>query len=171
MPKTSKKDRKIQEQEALERKKLEEQNYELFEELKTGPNFVSFEKLLSSSLIESKLEIRGAFASELVNKLEQAIFKKQDIVFRSFVITFNLNLRYSLTKLVPIISLKESSNVEAVNLSKSDDEAIANFLNIFNEKINSLLNQKKCLEIVNNMIIFISQETKSLKITFSKELI
>lgn len=95
--------------------------------------------------------------------------KKFDLVLDDFVITFNVNLKYSNDILVPMLAEKENSNTEAINLKTSKNEKLNQLLKVFNKYVQQLLQEQNYVEIFPKIILFISKSTNLLKVVFDKE--
>ncbi|WP_430000973.1 MSC_0623 family F1-like ATPase-associated protein, partial [Mycoplasmopsis bovis] len=62
----------------------------------------------------------------------EALSKKFDIVLEKFVITFNVNHKFSLDALVTMLKSSEDSNTEAVNFASSQEPKFNNLLKLYN---------------------------------------
>ncbi|QJB71548.1 DUF2714 domain-containing protein [Mycoplasma sp. 1654_15] len=146
--------------------------YKNYKNKRQESNFVSYDQLYSYVLLKAN----QGFNSELYKKYEQsyqnALKNKHNLEFADFVISFNLDPKYSQTLLIPIITSKTTSNNIAVNFASSKDLAEQTFFTNLNQEIVKLLNTQKILEIFPGLLIFKSTETNSsLKTLFSKDFI
>lgn len=146
--------------------------YKNYKNKRQESNFVSYDQLYSYVLLKAN----QGFNSELYKKYEQsyqnALKNKHNLEFADFVISFNLDPKYSQTLLIPIITSKTTSNNIAVNFASSKDLAEQTFFTNLNQEIVKLLNTQKTLEIFPGLLIFKSTETNSsLKTLFSKDFI
>ena len=97
-----------------------------------------------------------------------AVNKKYDLVYKDFVITYNLNPKFGLNNLVPMLNTYESSNNEAINLKSSSNRMMNKFLTNLNAEINNLLLTKYYVEVIPETILYTSDNTNELKLLFSE---
>ncbi|QSF13619.1 DUF2714 domain-containing protein [Mycoplasma sp. Mirounga ES2805-ORL] len=143
--------------------------YKHYKEIKEDPFFISFDKLTASVLIKSQLGFDSKVFNDFEKQIQKAINNKYEILFRNFVISFNVNLKFSADILVPIVTSKLSSNSETINFKSSNEISKDNFLSIYNEIIYQLLKQGNYLEVLPNLIVHLSKSTNSLKVSFSEQ--
>ncbi|OYD26517.1 uncharacterized protein DUF2714 [Mycoplasma testudineum] len=141
-----------------------------FDKIKKEPNFVNFEMLLGSTMLYTNTPPQSKIISEFRQKIEESIKLKSQIKFASFIITWTKNLRFSLTKLIPTLDSKESSNISTLNLSTSSTESLRNFLVTLNKLITKSVNEKSVVEVVPGISIH-KDQTGSLKINFANEIL
>lgn len=144
--------------------------YQVYEQAKMSTNFISYDKFMSSLLFNNNLGFESDIYKRFFNEFSSAFLEKKDVIFSKFIITFNVNLKFSSNALVPMIVYNETSNNESIVFSKSNDEQYNNFLTSLNKEIEQNLLQWKCLEIFPNVILFISPQTNTLIIVFDKSI-
>ncbi|MXR08591.1 DUF2714 domain-containing protein [Mesomycoplasma hyorhinis] len=135
-------------------------------------HFVSYDQLYSYVLLKT----HQGFHSELYKKYEQnyknALANKRNLEFSNFVISFNLDLKYSQKLLVPIVITKGTSNDLAINFVSSSNLQEQTFFNVLNQEIVKLLNAYKTIEIFPGLLLFKGNDASgSLKTLFSKDFI
>ncbi|WP_434325458.1 DUF2714 domain-containing protein [Mesomycoplasma hyorhinis] len=135
-------------------------------------HFVSYDQLYSYVLLKT----HQGFHSELYKKYEQnyknALVNKRNLEFSNFVISFNLDLKYSQKLLVPIVITKGTSNDLAINFVSSSNLQEQTFFNVLNQEIVKLLNAYKTIEIFPGLLLFKGNDAiGSLKTLFSKDFI
>ncbi len=159
-------------------KKNKNENSELFnvyaeyEEIITKENFINFTQLITSILFKNNLGFQSQTYLDFLKYLNEGLDKRYDIVYDNFIINFNVNPKFDIEKLVPMLSNFESSNNDAINLKNSiTDESLNKFLNDLNIEISRVLNSHCFVEIIPNVIIYLSENTGQLKLLFNKEII
>ncbi|UVD81658.1 DUF2714 domain-containing protein [Mycoplasma iguanae] len=149
--------------------KKDKPTYEYYD-LIQKENFISFSQLRGTLALQTNTSYKGNEFRQLSRKIKKAYEKQLDLVFRSFVISWNKNLRFSRDKIIPIISEAETTNVESVNFRKLEDQE--DYLETYNDIIEHyLLQEKRYIEVTNGIIIYTSRETNTLKIAFSPEVV
>ncbi|EOA07082.1 Hypothetical protein MYEA_5430 [Mycoplasma yeatsii 13926] len=143
--------------------------FDLFKKTKASQNYISYKKLIASVLLGSNLGFNSDQYLEFEEMTNKALENKFDLLLKDFVISFNVDHKYGLNILVPILTDKESTNNEAISFIKSSDEKLNNFLNVFNLYISKLINDDKCIEIFPEIIVYRSKNTTSLKILFNEK--
>lgn len=150
---------------------LEIQLFDLFrdyDDIIKSDNFISYEKLISTSLLKANTSFKNSKIAYLDQKIAEALAKKHEIIFRNFIISYQLNTRFSLTLLLPTITTTLSSNTRTLNLSASQDIEVNGYLQILNNTIKELLNNRMCIEIFPEIVIFIDNSSNTLKLLFGK---
>lgn len=143
--------------------------FEEYKKLSEDSKTISFEKIVATVLFKIKSGFDSPQYKYLIDNINLAKQKKYDIIFRDFVISFGIQSKYGNESLVPIIKLEESNHAEAIDLSNSNDsEEISLFLNTLNDLIGDLLKQSKNIEIMPELMMYISNETNVYKLYFSK---
>ncbi|MBU4689452.1 MSC_0623 family F1-like ATPase-associated protein [Mycoplasma zalophidermidis] len=145
--------------------------YDSYNSLIKDPEFISFEQLNASVLLSKGMGFESPSFTKFNNKLKEAIAKKHDIIFRNFIISFNIDLKFSQNILVPIIKNEISSSVICTNLSSSNDPNLDDYLCSLNDKIDSLLKTKSYIEIMPGTVLFNSTESNTLKLLFGPEVL
>ncbi|MBN4089647.1 DUF2714 domain-containing protein [Mycoplasma enhydrae] len=146
--------------------------YAEYKEAKTKENLTTYNQLVTSALFKNNLGFQSELYLRFLDLLNEAMNKKYDIVFEKFVVTFNLNLKFSQTVMVPMISNVESSNTEAVNFKDSTKSDTYNqFLLDLNEEIAKALNAGHYVEIIPEILIYISPNTNEIKLLFSENIV
>ncbi|TKA59395.1 hypothetical protein MBOVa_2780 [Mycoplasmopsis bovis 8790] len=140
--------------------------YNQFEEAKMSADFVDYNKLMAQVLLDCNLGFNSQEYVKFNSNFDEALSKKFDIVLEKFVITFNVNPKFSLDALVPMLKSSEDSNTEAVNFASSQEPKFSNLLKLYNKLINDLIISNKYVELFPNIIVFRSKSTNSLKILF-----
>lgn len=156
------------------RRKIDIENQQLFldqqfQDYATEAEFISFEKLINIALVRSSLSLSSGVYTSLENRIKMATAKKQEFIFSNFVISWSLNDRYSKTKLVPTIIKNESTSNEGVMLKGGKNEAEISLLKYYNDQLEFwIFNSKLKVEIIPNMIVYLSNNTNKLKIAFNE---
>lgn len=141
--------------------------YNQFEEAKMSADFVDYNKLMAQVLLDCNLGFNSHEYVKFSSNFDEALSKKFDIVLEKFVITFNVNHKFSLDALVPMLKSSEDSNTEAVNFASSQEPKFNNLLKLYNKLINDLvIANNNYVELFPNIIVFRSKNTNSLKILF-----
>ncbi|WHO13629.1 DUF2714 domain-containing protein [Mycoplasmopsis bovis] len=141
--------------------------YNQFEEAKMSADFVDYNKLMAQVLLDCNLGFNSHEYVKFSSNFDEALSKKFDIVLEKFVITFNVNHKFSIDALVPMLKSSEDSNTEAVNFASSQEPKFNNLLKLYNKLINDLvIANNKYVELFPNIIVFRSKNTNSLKILF-----
>ncbi len=140
--------------------------YNQFEEAKMSADFVDYNKLMAQVLLDCNLGFNSHEYVKFSSNFDEALSKKFDMVLEKFIITFNVNHKFSLDALVPMLKSSEDSNTEAVNFASSQEPKFNNLLKLYNKLINDLIFANKYVELFPNIIVFRSKNTNSLKILF-----
>lgn len=88
-----------------------------------------------------------------------------------FVISWVKNNRYSYVDLIPTIKSSENPNSDSLNFIDGNSNVSQNFFGTYNRIVNRLLETKKIVEILPGIAVYVSSETKTLKIAFSEDAI
>nr|WP_307929595.1 DUF2714 domain-containing protein [Mycoplasmopsis bovis] len=80
--------------------------YNQFEEAKMSADFVDYNKLMAQVLLDCNLGFNSHEYVKFSSNFDEALSKKFDIVLEKFVITFNVNHKFSLDALVPMLKSK-----------------------------------------------------------------
>ena len=124
-----------------------------FESAKSNSNFVSYDKFMSSILLKNNIGFSSAIYEKFDSDFKKALENKYNILFENFIITFNVNLKYSSDILVPMITNLEPSNNETINFKDLNfSSAYTNFIKVLNSDIRKILSLDKYLEIYPNII-------------------
>lgn len=147
--------------------------YHAYDDARAQDAFIKYDKLIASVLLKNNISFNSEIYTKFIDKMTMAIKKHYDLLFRDFVITFNVNPRFGADLLIPMIATNESSNNEAINFRESltGDAKFSQFLYDLNNEIVRLLNQKQYIEIYPNIILYVSPNTEHLKLLFSKEVV
>lgn len=147
--------------------------YDKYEELSQQPNFISASALLSTSLLDANLSYYSNETKTFLLNLKKGVETKLDMVFKFFIVTWSRNLRYSLTRLIPSLSQKESVNSDALNfVSAKNAEGLDALLIALNNVIEQyLIKEHRPVEVTSGIIIYVSAETKNLKVAFSENIV
>ncbi|QJR44182.1 DUF2714 domain-containing protein [Mycoplasma miroungirhinis] len=132
-------------------------------------NFITFEQLSATILLKMGLGFNSPIYVEFVEKFKKALTNKWDLLFKNFVITFNINLKFSNDVLIPMITTTEQSSNTTLNFYQDKNEEFNKFLILFNNELTNLLDKNFSVEIFYELAIFKSKETNNLKLLFSKE--
>ncbi|TDV22869.1 uncharacterized protein DUF2714 [Mycoplasmopsis mustelae] len=84
--------------------------YHDYKYIKNSQFYVSNKKFFASVLLKLNSSFNSEEYKEFNAKLNNALAKHQDLLFDLFVITFNLNLKYSQKLLIPMLTKNQSSN-------------------------------------------------------------
>ncbi|AZZ65716.1 DUF2714 domain-containing protein [Metamycoplasma phocicerebrale] len=156
-------------------KKISPELFDVYTDYKDSQkkeNLTTYNQLVASALFKNNLGFKSELYLKFLDLLNEALKKRHDMVFEDFVVTFNINPKFSQNILVPMISNVESSNTEAINLKDSSKSEIYNqFLQDFNEEISKALNAGNYVEIIPNFLLYISPNTNQLKLLFSEEIV
>ncbi|WP_369086030.1 MSC_0623 family F1-like ATPase-associated protein [Metamycoplasma spumans] len=143
--------------------------FDEYKQLSEDKNTISFEKLITTVLFKIKSGFESSQYSYLIENINLAKQKKYDFVFSDFVISFGIESKYGNESLVPIIKKAETNHAKSVDFSNSNNhEDISIFLRTLNDLINELFKQGKNVEIMPELIMYISNETNVYKLYFSK---
>lgn len=145
--------------------------YSDYESLSKGPEFISFSKFFASVLLKINTGFQSKEFKHFENEIKQAFETKRDLIFKDFVINFNVVLKFSTSVLVPTISTSESSNDLSFVFTKSQDPNYQILLDAINQKLKQLLEAHYRVELFPNTILFIDKKTSSLKILFDKSIV
>ncbi|WGI37002.1 MSC_0623 family F1-like ATPase-associated protein [Mesomycoplasma lagogenitalium] len=155
----------------LSKKKKEENSlmfpffdlYKRYEDVRNSNLFIKYDKFMATVLLKSSLGFKSQEILEYAKEFEQALKKKEEIIFQNFVISYNVDPKYGHKFLVPITTDKISSNNQSVNFNKKT---------VFYEKLNfqiqELLNKNCYIELFPGLIIYNFQDFKLPKLLFSK---
>lgn len=161
----------------ISKQKIQEQEatfnlYKKYESIrsKNENNILSFDTLISRPLLHNNVGFSSNEYINIKNMINEAVNKKYDLIFDEFTITFNLNLKYSTSVMIPMVTNHsgEMSDNFAANLTSSDDYLTHKILRDFNNEITNFLGKGYYLEIIPNTILF--YHNQELKLFFSKEL-
>ncbi|QKT05373.1 DUF2714 domain-containing protein [Mycoplasma sp. OR1901] len=145
--------------------------YSNYKEKVNSPKYLSNKKIMATVLLKNNLGFNSKEYKEFSNNLDLAIKNKHDIIFKDFVINFNLNLKFSSNVLVPNIVNKESSNDYSLNLTKSSNPVVQRLYDLLNSEIDSLLKNGFVLEILPNTAFFLDANSQQLKVFFDKKIV
>ncbi|WP_245576702.1 DUF2714 domain-containing protein [[Mycoplasma] imitans] len=137
-------------------------------------DFVEFSQLFNTALLQTNTAESSPQAKLFVEKTKHAISNHLQIVFDKFIISWTKNIRFSLSKLIPAVTMVESSQTDGVNLKSdlTERENLRELAERFNLLMNhQLLEENKIVEVVDGIIVYRSKETGQLKVVFSKEII
>ncbi|MBN0970627.1 DUF2714 domain-containing protein [Mycoplasma phocoeninasale] len=143
--------------------------YAEYEKLIQSEKFISFDKFYATILLRVNENFESKLFEKFKNDFQLALLNKYELVFQKFVISFNISLKFSTEALIPIITDKESSATWAVNFTVAEDPVYQEFLNLLNEQLFSLIKQGFYVELFPNLVIFLANNTESLKLFFSKK--
>ncbi|WP_051622782.1 MSC_0623 family F1-like ATPase-associated protein [Mycoplasmopsis primatum] len=144
--------------------------FQEFEDAKNNTDLISYDKLISYVLFKNNLGFNSSSYKKFYSEMQNALLNKTDILYRNFILTFNVNPKFSINTLVPMLSEKLSSNNNAINLSTSKDLTYNAFLESLNNEISQNLSLYRYVEIFHNLIIYKSQTTGQLIILFDKSI-
>ncbi|WP_027334140.1 MSC_0623 family F1-like ATPase-associated protein [Mycoplasma elephantis] len=144
--------------------------YSDYENYITLDNFISYDKLLATSLFKSKVNFESDIYEKFKKNIDLAIYKKWNLVFKDFVISFNIDPKYGNNTLVPVLIKNEQTNSEAINfIPEKENDGYNSFLEILNNELSFLLNNMYIVELIPGLIVFISKNTKNKKVLFSEK--
>ncbi|MXR10016.1 DUF2714 domain-containing protein [Mesomycoplasma hyopneumoniae] len=134
------------------------------------PNFVSFDALFNLTLLVSSQKANSVIREKYHQKVLAAYKATTELVFKNFVISWQRSSRFGSKGLVPIVTLKESSNVMASNFfSDSNDQRFSSVLANLNILAwDFIANKNRFVEVVEGCIIFFDPQTRTLKVIFSE---
>ncbi|WP_338822553.1 DUF2714 domain-containing protein [Mycoplasmopsis felifaucium] len=144
--------------------------YKEYEEIIKNDNYVSYKKIIASILLKINSGFHSEEYEEFTKVINEAINNKWDIIFDQFTIDFNIVSKFSLDTLVPILAHNESSANEAISLKSEEPSNYADITRELNAEIQKLLKENKYVEILPNLVLFVSPNTGSLKLFFDKSL-
>lgn len=145
--------------------------YSDYESLAKGSEFISFSKFFASVLLKINIGFQSKEFKHFESEIKQAFETKRDLIFRDFIINFNVVLKFSANVLVPTIANSESSNDLAFVFTKSEDPNYQLLLDAINESVKQLLEANYRIELFPNTILFIDRKSSSLKILFDKSIV
>ncbi|MCU4117254.1 DUF2714 domain-containing protein [Mycoplasma zalophi] len=161
---------KINKKEPVQNKK----NIDLFKDYKEiikNEEFISFEQLSAEILIKMGLGFESNIYKEFVEKYKIALENKWDMLFKNFIISFNINLKFSSDVLSPLLINEEQSAHRTINFMSAEDNTLNNFLTLFNDELTKLIEKNFIVEIFPELAIFKSKETSNLKLLFSEKVV
>lgn len=97
---------------------------------------------------------------------DEVFVKKYDIVLEKFVISFNVNFKFSVDVLVFVLKVNEDFNIEVFNFKSVNDEKFNKLLNFYNKLVNDLILVDKYVELFFNIIVFRFKNIKLFKVFF-----
>lgn len=97
---------------------------------------------------------------------DEVFVKKYDIVLEKFVISFNVNFKFSVDVLVFVLKVNEDFNIEVFNFKSVNDEKFNKLLNFYNKLVNDLILVDKYVELFFNIIVFRVKNIKLFKVFF-----
>ncbi|MGX9339982.1 MULTISPECIES: MSC_0623 family F1-like ATPase-associated protein [unclassified Mycoplasma] len=147
---------------------LEVFNYD-FMQLKKQPNFISFDKLMSTIQLKAQTKSKDIDVKKLFNYLKQAQNKKYEIILDEFVLSYKLDERLNNYYLVPFIKQFPSTNIESINLRTETNLFKSKIALYFNEEIKQLLNKNFFVEIIENIIVKTDNESNLLNIFYNEK--
>ncbi|ENY68744.1 Hypothetical protein MAU_5450 [Metamycoplasma auris 15026] len=124
-----------------------------FNEIKKKNNFITFDKLLATIILKSNLKTNDKEVVFFLNKLEEGLIKKFDLVFDNLAISFGLSNTLNNLYLCPFLTKEAATNFESLNLSSNADLFNEKLIKNFNGEINYLLANDFYIEILKNLII------------------
>ncbi|WP_029608701.1 MSC_0623 family F1-like ATPase-associated protein [Mycoplasma simbae] len=145
--------------------------YQAYEAKIKQPNFISFEQLNASVLLSMGLGFESVTFTTYKDLLTKGVENKWNLVFKDFVVGFDIISKFSDTILVPIILESEQSASDSVNLANAQSTQLDEFLIKLNSKINELLANNNLIEIIPHSVFYKSEQTDKLKLLFGKELL
>ncbi|WP_412031331.1 MSC_0623 family F1-like ATPase-associated protein [Metamycoplasma buccale] len=147
-----------------------------YDNLVKKENFIAYDKVLASILLKNNSSFDSDLYKEFYNAVTHSIKNKLPIIFNKFSINFDMNLKFSTITRVPKLILSDDVNVvaseseEGANLKSSTDVMYNKFLATLNDEIITLIAKNYIVEILPNIIMFMSENTESLKLFFAKSL-
>ncbi|BAP01187.1 hypothetical protein MCAL160_0758 [Mycoplasmopsis californica HAZ160_1] len=145
--------------------------YSLYNEKVQDPRFINFTQLNASILLSMGLGFESPIYTSYTSAIKNAVEKRFNIVFKEFIIGFDIIPKFSETILVPIITQQESSATDSINVRDSEHAGLNEFLSQLNIKIAKLINDNYLLEVIPGSVMFKSQQTGKLKLLFGKDLL
>ncbi|WP_029905599.1 MSC_0623 family F1-like ATPase-associated protein [Mycoplasmopsis opalescens] len=143
--------------------------FSAYEKIRSNDKFISYDKLISSVLFSSQ----NGYDSAVLEKFNSAFTIYQNdkiqLIFKSFILGYEINNFYAIDKLVPSINTSEKSQIASINLAINEEEKYNNFLTIYNKYILELINNGLFVEIFHGLIIYVSDQTNNIKVLFSKD--
>lgn len=132
--------------------------------------FVSFDAIANLALLVSSESHDLKVVTLFKEKALKAYKSHQELIFKNFVISWSKTSRFGITKLVPIVTEQESSNIMASNFFESKEDAI---FDIFLKQLNILIwkyitDKQAFVEVAEGIIVFVSKQTQKLKVVFSE---
>lgn len=97
---------------------------------------------------------------------DEVFVKKYDIVLEKFVISFNVNFKFSVDVLVFVLKVNEDFNIEVFNFKSVNDEKFNKLLSFYNKLVNDLILVDKYVELFFNIIVFRFKNIKLFKVFF-----
>ncbi|WP_373435673.1 MSC_0623 family F1-like ATPase-associated protein [Metamycoplasma equirhinis] len=143
--------------------------YKEFEKIKTEPNFISFDKFMATVLLKVDTNFESSIYKKFNSAFEEAFLNKYEMKFEKFVITFNINLKFSEKTLVPMLSKMDTSNTQTLNFTTAKEPEYNTFLKALNEVFATLLAQNFIIELLPDLIIFNSEHINSTKLFFGEK--
>lgn len=152
-------------------KDYKEKSYKDYYEILRNPDFVSYNEIFNLTLLETNTMYSEEFIKLVESKNNQALENHLEMVYKFFVVSWNKNLRFSMTKLVPNIKSSEASTVDSVNFFQTEPKTEL-FFKTFNSIIEEfVLENNRPVEFFPGIILYLSKETQKLKIAFNDQVI
>ncbi|MGZ9755785.1 MSC_0623 family F1-like ATPase-associated protein [Mycoplasma sp. 394] len=182
--------------------------YNSYNQLVSESKFVSYKQFFASVLLKLNSSFNSKEFENFEEQVKKAFKNKYDLLFQKFVITFNLNPKFSLNKLVPMLAKYESSNNQAISFKTQSFDLVVNpdenidelnleiakyqkvdgevyltenpnqnedkfeiLLNEINLSLLRLLLGGYVVEILPNIVLFISKYTNALKLFFNNNIL
>ncbi|MDD1359209.1 MSC_0623 family F1-like ATPase-associated protein [Metamycoplasma hyosynoviae] len=143
--------------------------FKIYNEILDYPNFISFEKLVNTILVNNTISQKSEAFVAFTNIYTDAFANQKDIQFTNFVVSYNVDNKYGANKLVPIISAFSGSDVYVASLTTSlENEELNLFLGKYNELISTLLLEGKYVEILPSLIAYQDSIMDPINLFFDK---
>ncbi|MCV3754103.1 DUF2714 domain-containing protein [Ureaplasma zalophigenitalium] len=144
--------------------------YHRFYEAVQSDDYISFEALIHTALLDAQLPYDKELIQQVKNKIHKGLKEKSDFVTSFFVISFLKQMNFSLFRTYPTIVSTESSTKNSVSLKNDVQNPDLNCLLIAFDKIvhQLIVNENKNVELIPEIIVYKQVETKVLKILFSE---
>lgn len=132
--------------------------------------FISFDAISNLALLVSSEASDSKVVGIYKAKVLQAYKNHRELIFKNFIISWSKTSRFGVTKLVPIVTEQESSNIMASNFFEDQKDPVLNkFLSNLNSLIWKYVTEKQAfVEVAEGIIVFVSPQTKKLKVVFSE---
>lgn len=132
--------------------------------------FISFDAISNLALLVSSESSDSKVIALYKERAIKAYKNHRELIFKHFIISWSKTSRFGITKLVPVVTEQESSNIMATNFFEDQTDPILNkFLSNLNDLIWKYVKDKKAfVEVAEGIVIFMSSQTNKLKVVFSE---
>lgn len=132
--------------------------------------FISFDAISNLALLVSSETNDSKVIAAYKERALKAYRNHRELIFKNFIISWSKTSRFGITKLVPVVTEQESSNIMATNFFEDQNDSVLNiFLTNLNELIWKYVTEKNAfVEVAEGIVVFVSAQTNKLKVVFSE---